>query len=236
MSNTHEYVIYDRAKLDPAIAMRWPAFEKAYGCGQWDSAKDFLVEWALDDESQIDSVDEILTRKTVRATLAMSDDPFHFLWAILGSGLSACTVDVGKGDYDYGNDIVSCAGAAFARGDLSLASLTAVWNLHADSVDPAAVLLPEVANAVLAQPRPTPMLPGLSKMMDGYGKGIGVSQSRRVIDFFLRAWRERWPLQAEGQTPRNGESIRSCVVANGLAKALRKRHLAKPCMFRWYEC
>jgi hypothetical protein len=78
MSNIHEYVVFDRAKLDPALAMRWPAFEKAYpGWVQWESAKDFLVEWALDDKSQIDSVDEILARKTVRATLAMSDDPFH---------------------------------------------------------------------------------------------------------------------------------------------------------------
>ena len=84
MSNTHEYVVFDRAKLDRALALKWPAFEKAYpGWGQWESAKEFLVEWALDDESQIESVDEILARKTVRATLAMSDDPFHFLWAIL---------------------------------------------------------------------------------------------------------------------------------------------------------
>ena len=238
MSNTHEYVIFDRGKLDPALALRWPAFEKAYpGWGQWASAKEFLVEWALDDQSQIDSVDEILARKTVRATLAMSDDPFHFLRTVLDSkGLSACGVDIEKGNYDYGDDIVSCAGAAFARGALSLASLTAVYHLHASRVDPAEVLPPDVASAVQAQPEPPPVLPGLSDMMPEGGDGIGVSQARRAIDFFLRAWRERWPLQAEGQTPRNGESIRSCAVAGGLAQALRKRHLSKPCMFRWYEC
>lgn len=236
MSNTHEYVVFDRAKLDSAIAMRWPAFEKTYGFIQWNSAKAFLVEWALNDQSQIDAVDEILARKTVRATLAMSDDPFHFLWAILDSkGMSACNIDVGKEDYDYANDIVSCAGAAFARGDLTLASLTAVYHLHASWVDPAEVLLPDVARAVMGQPRPRPMLPGFPDMMPTYGDGIGVSQARMVIDFFLRAWRERWPLQAEGQPPRKGESIRACVVADGLAKALRKRRLSKPCMFRWYE-
>jgi hypothetical protein len=131
MSNTHEYVIYDRAKLDPALAMRWPAFEKAFpGWGQWESAKEFLVEWALDDQAQIDSVDVILARKTVQATLAMSDAPFHFLGAILDSKrLSACRVEIEKGDYDYADDIVSCAGAGFARGELSLASLAAVYHL-----------------------------------------------------------------------------------------------------------
>ena len=238
MSNIHEYVVFDRAKLDPALAMRWPAFEKAYpGWVQWESAKDFLVEWALDDKSQIDSVDEILARKTVRATLAMSDDPFLFLLAILDEkGLSACEVEIERGDYDYGDDIVSCAGAAFARGDLSLASLAAVCHLHASRLDPAVVLLPDVTSAVQGQPSSPTMLPGLSDMMPAGADGIGVSQARRVIDFFLRAWRERWPLQAEGQTPRNGESIRSCAVANDLVQALRNRRLSKPCMFRWYEC
>ncbi len=238
MSNTHEYVIFDRAKLDPALAMRWPAFEKAYpGWGQWASAREFLVEWALDDQSQIDSVNEILARKTVQATMAMSDDPFQFLLMLLDSkALAACGVDIGKRDYDYGDDIVSCAGAAFARGDLSLSSLTAVCDLHASRVDPAEVLLPDVASAVQAQPGPPPMLPGFSDMMPEGADGIGVSQARRAIDFFLRAWRESWPLQAEGQTPRNGTSIHSCAVADGLAKALRKCRLSKPCMFRWYEC
>lgn len=236
MSNTHEYAIFDRAKLDPAIGMRWPAFEKAYpGWGQWESAKAFLVEWALDDRSLIDSVDHILARKTVRATLAMSGGPFHFLWGILDSkGLSACWVEIEKGDYDYADDIVSCAGAAFTRGELSLASLTAVCHLHASWVDPAEVLLPDVASAVQRQPGSPPMLPGFPDMMPEDADGIGVSQARRVIEFLLRAWREEWPLQAEGQALRNGESIRSCAVADHLACALRKRHLAKPCMFRWY--
>ena len=237
MSNTHEYVVFDRAKLDPAMALRWPAFEKKYpGWGQWESARQFLVEWGLG-ESHSGSVDAILARKTVRGTLALSDDPFAFLRAVLDEkGLSACGVEVEKGDYDYGDDIVSCAGAAFTRGDLSLASLTAVYHLHASRVDPSEVLLPEVASAVQEQPGSPPMLPGLPDMMPAGADGIGVSQARRVIDFLLRAWRERWPLQAEGQVPRAGESIRSCEVADGLAQALRNRRLSKPCMFRWYEC
>lgn len=218
--------------------MRWPEFDKSYpGWGQWESAKDFLVNWALDDQSQIDTVDKILARKTVRATLAMSDDPLRFLWAVLDSkGMAACGIDIEKGNYDYGEDIVSCAGAAFERGALSLASLTAVYDLHASCVNPAEVLHPEVASAVQKQPCSPPMLPGLPDMMPSGADGIGVSQARRVFDFFLRAWRERWSLQAEGQKPRYGQSIRSCSVADNFAQALRKYRLSKPCMFRWYEC
>jgi hypothetical protein len=75
MSNTHEYVIFDRAKLDPALALKWAAFERSYpSWGQWASARDFLVEWGLG-ESQVDRVDEILARQTVRGTLLLSDAP-----------------------------------------------------------------------------------------------------------------------------------------------------------------
>ena len=76
MSNTHEYVVFDRARLDPALVMKWPALEKAYpGWDQWGAARDFLVEWGLQ-EAHIARVDEILARKTVRATVLLSDAPF----------------------------------------------------------------------------------------------------------------------------------------------------------------
>lgn len=236
MSNTHEYVVFDRAKLDPALALKWPAFEKAYPQWfQWESARDFLVEWGLG-ETHIGIVDDILARRTVRWTLLLSDDPFHFLWAILNEKeLWDCYIEIEKWDYDYGDDIVSCAGAGFVRGELSLASLTAVYHLHASCVDPSQVLTPDVASVVKGQPGPLPILPGLPDLMPPGADGIGVAQARRVIDFLLRAWREWWPLYAKGQTPRNRETIRCCEVAVGLAQALRKRRLAKPCIFRWYE-
>jgi hypothetical protein len=234
--NLHEYFIFDRAKLEPALPMRWPAFEKAYpGWSEWESAWHFLVEWGLEG-SQIEMVDEILTRKTVGATLRLTDDPFHFLMMLLDEkGLTEDIVPIGIDDYSYGDEIVACAGAAFVRGDLSLASLTAVYHLHASRVDPEEVLLPDVAIAVLLQPEPPPMLPGMPNMMPSYVDSLGVSQARRFIDFLLRAWREKWPLRARGQAPRAGETIRCCAVAGDLAQSLQKRCLAKPCMFRWFE-
>ncbi len=180
MSNLHEYFVFDRAKLDPALALRWPAFEKAHpGWNQWNSAKDFLVEWALD-ESQHGSVDAILATKTVRVTMALSDSPFSFLYGLLDEkGLTTCSVEIDKGDYDYGDDIVSCAGAAFTRGELSLASLTAVCDLHASQVDPTEVLPPAAATAIQSQPKPSAMLPGWPDLMPTGADGIGVAQARK---------------------------------------------------------
>ncbi len=237
MSNTHEYIVFDRAKLDPALAMRWPEFDRAYpGWGQWDSARDFLVEWALDDETLINGVDEILTRRTVRSTLAMSGSSFHFLWAILNvKRLSARVIEIPSGDYAYAEDIVCCASTAFIRGDISLATLAAVYQLHASRVDLADCLPPAIASDVLSRPRPASILPGVLDEMPAGADGTGILQARRVIDFIRRAWREQWPLRADQRTREEGDSLRSCEVATRLAAALRHRRLLKPCMFRWYE-
>jgi len=238
MSNIHEYVIFDRAKVDPALTMRWPEFDQTYpGWCVWESAREFLIESVLN-EAQIGHVDEIFARKTLRATLRMSDGPFSFLHAILfEKKLWECHVEINFGDYDYGDDIVSCAGAGYIRGDLSLAALTAVCALHANRVRFADVLPYDVGIAVLEQAEPPLILPGLPGMKEDEGADcIGVSQSRRVIAFLLQAWRERWPLHGEGQKPRKNRTIRSCAVANDLVKALRKRRLIRPCMFRWFEC
>lgn len=237
MANTHEYVIFDRARLDPVLSMRWSELDRAYpGWGQWESARDFLVEWALDDESQIKSVDQILARKTVRTTLSMCDSPFHFLWGILYSkGLTAASVDIANDDYDYGDDIAACAGAAFVKGDISLATLAAVYHLHANRVDPARILPSKVTNVIKNQPSP-PMFPGFYDMMPVGGNEIGVSQSRRFITFILRAWHENWPIRIMGQKDWRGTSIRSCTVAGQLGRVFRRISISKPCIFRWYEC
>ncbi len=106
MSNTHEYVIFDRAKLDPALTMKWPELEKAHpGWMQWKSAKEFLVEWALD-STHVAFVDSILVRKTVRQTLALSNDPFTFLRSFMDEKGLSKYVEIEKEDYDYGDDIV----------------------------------------------------------------------------------------------------------------------------------
>jgi hypothetical protein len=237
MSNTHEYVVFDRAELDPAFAMTWRTFEKTHPeWFQWESARDFLIEYGLG-ESQIGQVDEILARKTVRTTMLFTDDPFHFLWAILNEKqLLSCGIEIEKGDHDYGHKIVACADAAFLRGDLSLASLTAVCALHASCVDFSELLLPEVATAIERQPPPTPMFPGFPDFMPWGGDGLGVTQTRRVIDFLILAWKQRWPLHMKAQPRRNTQTIRSCEVAGRLVQSFNKRRLVRPCMFRWYEC
>ena len=83
MSNPHEFAVFERAKLDPVLAMKWPAIEKAYpGWEQWASARDFLVEWGWN-APHVVRVDNILARKPVRGTLFLSDDPSHLLYSLM---------------------------------------------------------------------------------------------------------------------------------------------------------
>jgi hypothetical protein len=235
VSIIHEYVVFDRAKVDPAFAMSWPDFERAYPkWGQWYSPRAFLVEWALG-ESQIDQVDEILARKTVGQTFRFTTDPFGFLHQLLGEKGLYYDIDIKKGNYDYGDELVSCAGAAFIRGDISMASLTAVYHLHTQQIDLAAALLPDVARAVEERPGPAPMFPGVPDFLSYGVDSIGILQSRRFINFLTRAWKERWPLHADGQTGQDGRTIRASEVAHDLVRMLRKRRWIKPCMFRWCE-
>ncbi len=237
MSNTHEYVVFDRAELEPALSLRWGDFDKKYrGWGQWSSAEEFLVDWALDDQSQIEAVNQILAKKTVRATLLMCDDPFHFLWGLLDSKrFMKMRVDVDKCDYSSGDDLVSCAGAGFIRGVLSLAAFTAVYQLHASGINPFDSLPPKVAYKVMCQANGPPMLPCRPDLMQNIGDGLGISQTRRVLEFLDRAWRERWPLHIDGREMQIGDNIRSSVVAGRFAKQIRRRSFVKPCMFRWLE-
>ena len=236
MSNTHEYVVFDRAKVDRALSMRWPAFDLAFEpFSQWNSSRDFLVEWGLD-ESDIDRVDEIVSRKTVRATMRMNSSPFQFLIMILHEkGLVECSVDIEKGDYTYADDIVGCAGIAFVRGVLSRSSLWAVLRLHAGWAEFDTALPIEATDALSHCTVGPPMIPGVGELPPGAG-GVGVSDSRRVIAFLLQAWGERWPLKRDETSQSRRATIRDCKPAAELVRRLRKRQMASPCICRWYEC
>jgi len=125
MPNTHEYAFFDRSKIDRVLRMKWPVADKDFSSwGQWDSARSFLTEWALDGVSP-GELDRIISNKTVGATLRASGDQFSFLWGILeATGLCAAGAEIPKGDYEYANEIVACAAFWFGRGALSLAGLT----------------------------------------------------------------------------------------------------------------
>jgi len=78
--------------------MKWPVADKDFSSwGQWDSARSFLTEWALDGVSP-GELDRIISNKTVGATLRASGDQFSFLWGILeATGLCAGGAEIPKG-------------------------------------------------------------------------------------------------------------------------------------------
>jgi len=77
-----------------------------------------LIESVLN-EAQIGHVDEILARKTLRATLrrAMAPSPFCIRFCSRRS-CGNVTLRSISGTTTTGDDIVSCAGAGYIRGDL----------------------------------------------------------------------------------------------------------------------
>ena len=120
MANTHEHTFFDRALVDRAFAMKWAALDKKYrGWGQWSSAQDLLVNWAMDGIDDTEA-DHILATKTVRATFPSVRRPFGFLWGLSDAkSLCAGGADIPKGEHEYADQITSCAAAGFARGQLS---------------------------------------------------------------------------------------------------------------------
>jgi hypothetical protein len=170
-----------------------------------------------------------LPNPTVRATMRLAEDQFHFLWGVLDAkSLWAGGADIPKGESEYAESIVSCARAAFIRGELSLAGLTAVYQLHASWVGPLEGVPTKVARAVMS--RPTLMLPDMPDLVPPGGDALGVVQTRLFFDFLRRAWAGRWP------TDQDGETIRSCEVVADLVDSLRSKRLVRPCVYRWYEC
>lgn len=228
VSNTHEYTFFDRAKLDRALGLKWSAFDKSYpGWGQWESAKQFLTDWAI--ELPEDAVDRLLATKTVRATMRSAEDQFHFLWGILDAKqLHAGGTDIPKGEFEYADQIVSCASAAFTRGELTLAGLTAVYQLHASWVGPLKGVPRKIARAVMSPP--TPMFPDMPDLAPPGGDALGVVHTRLFFDFLRRAWKGQWPIHQDGET------IRSCGIAAALVESLKGKRLVRPCVYRWYSC
>jgi hypothetical protein len=231
MPNTHEYTIFDRAKVDHAFALKWPAFEKKHwGMSSWNTATAFLTEWALGCE--LDEAERIVATKTVRATLRDSDDAFFMLWGLLDVAsldLVCGGAEIGKGDYTYAAEIVGCAVGAHERGEITLPALAAVYHLHASYIGPLTGAAPAVIKAVMKRV-PAPMFPDIPNLAPYTGDALGVVQTRLFFDFLRRAWRGRWPLADDART------IRDVEVAADLFESISGRRFAQPCIYRWYEC
>lgn len=224
MSNTHLYVLFDREDLDEVLAMTWREFQKKV---EWNAGetRDFLLENVLSEEYE-KKVDAVLTRKTVRETFRLCACHFDFLMSLLEITNICDTVTIPKRNYDFGEDIFSCAALGYQRGELTFLSLVSAFDLHLGWVGLDKFLAPAVTEAILEQPAKL-MLPRLPKAQPGVecgrGNGLNVADTRRFMTFLKRAWDEEWP------------EIRSCEVAERLTEVIRC-DFSKPCIFHWFEC
>ena len=146
MSYTHEYIVFDEAKLEKILKLRWSSFDKKFSWSEWENSKEMLVEFGLA-VSDVDRVDEILARKTVRQTIEMSDTPDLFLHVMLDQiPLWDDGVDMSEeSGFESAAEIVSCACLAFVQGRISFEMMAAACDLHYRHCNPAEYLPAEVA-------------------------------------------------------------------------------------------
>lgn len=225
MSNTHVYKIFDREELDHVLAMTWRQYQKQM---KWTAreTRHFLLENALSEEYG-NNVDAMLSGKTVRQTFRFCDGHFYFLMSLLENMNNYYSVTIPKRNYEFGEEIFSCAALGYQRGELSFPSLLAAFDLHLGWVTLDEYLDPAVAAAILELPVKAmlPRLPSAQPGKDcGGGNGLNVADTRRFMTFLTRAWDEDWP------------EIRSSEVAGLLFHTIRDGVWAKPCIFHWLEC
>lgn len=225
MSNTHLFCLFERAELDHVLAMTWRQFQKKM---KWNSrdTRNFIVENALSEE-YASKVDAVFSEKTVRQTFRFCGSHFYFLMSLLENTNNCCTVTIPKGNYEFGEEIFSCAALGYQRGELSFPSLVAAFNLHLGWVTLDEYLAPAIAAAILELPMKAmlPRLPDAQPGKDcGGGNGLNVADTRRFMTFLTRAWDGDWP------------EIRSSEVAGLLFHTIRDAAWAKPCICHWFEC
>ncbi len=227
MGNIYEYTVFDRDMLDPILDTKWSDMWTP-GMGDFESVREFLVDYALDEQDDIDNVDKIMA-ETVRRSLELGRCGFSVIFMLLeGSPMpETFSVEIGEWSEDdaYGQ-ILLCANLGFSRGLLTPATIRAVYALHscwAHEVRPP-------KGICVDGPHPL-MLPRMPELMPSRGDGVGVVQARLFINFLTRAWKEDWPIE-KGKSPK---TIRSCRVAGELAKGFRTMRMKRPCIYRWME-
>lgn len=237
---SHDYTLFDEAKIERVLKLRWSAFDKAYSWLQWESSKDMLVEFGLA-SSDIKNVDYVVARKTVRQTILMSDTPFLFFHVMLDGVSQGQEGQLWSDGHDlsynlgfqYADDIVSCACLAYTQDRISFEELSAVCDLHLGFVDPSKYLPTAVADKWLNKPMipMMSMLPDLFKDTSSYG--LDTAQTMLLFSFVKAAWKGRWRLYSTAHKPGDRRTIRSVQAANRLFEMAtnRRMKLKRPCIY-----
>ncbi len=202
MGLEHFYQVIDRPEVDKLLGLTWPQFHRRYGWepGQWGSAEEFLVDFALDDERARDDVDHVLKTRTLRWTMLRSSPKFFFMVEIAGQipQLSMrCPRFWCEGLYQS-HMFLGAASNAFLEGRISTRMLRAVVSLHGGPGEVRGLKLPsakfqELEHALEPWEDPAGMF-GWMRLRgyeDGYYQ-LGSRDARLVFEFLLQAWSENW--------------------------------------------
>lgn len=254
MGIEHFYQIIDRAVVDPFLSLTWPEFHKRYrwSGSQWESAAEFLSDFALDEEADEEQVARILARQSLRWTMLRCSQ-FFFLSELLQHAPAVerrCPQFWFGGIADH-ELVLSAAVSGFLDGRLKKQDLLTILALHGGPAEALSLEFSRsefrtVEQAITPWNDRPAMFPWQKRGEIDCDCPLGIADTRRFLNFVRRSWSEKWPCPYLGRVtsselPKNrrkSPTMRDNLVAGRLFRWLRKLdqdRLARLCIFRHFD-
>src|SRR6267143_5384639 len=200
MGTEQFYWFVDRASVDPVLEMTWKAFLRKYPWRRRILEEHF--NFAVIDENDVGGIDNILVRKTLRWTVKHAQPAYYFLNVIVHHvpSLRRRCPEVWPDNLFEFAVLESTAVEAFLQGEIGARTLWAINNIDG-AEDPRVWLELSRSDAMRVRKalksgvieRPIFSWQDEESLNDGY-RCLGVSDTKRFVDFLIRAWRNNWPV------------------------------------------
>lgn len=240
------YQVIDRAVVDPLLALTWPEFLRRYKWrhGQRHDPAEYLEDFALDDEDDIENIPRILASRTLRWTMQRTAPQLHFLETIFESTpdiRNRCPTLYCGPIFAYKAMFLAAAVDGFFNERLTWWDLFVTCSLlgaddtfdYLDLDDLDRRGLQEVLHPMFV---PSPVFPWLPREHDGQYYSLGLRETKSFLKFVQRAVAENWacPLIAKDtlaelpRAARKAPTMRDNEVATKLVRWLnRSRRFGK---------
>lgn len=254
------YEFFDSRTFAPVWEMSWADFirthrtrwavNRRYDPGEYQrrSLRE-LIAFSLNTNPSAEQIEHILNNQTVRWTIRHSTPQLFVISSIISDGLP----DLRRATISFETSVeVDCLLAAavdaYLERRMTRAALRAVMKLHSIAEPSEFLDLTRKEKHVLrdadlsrAMWKPIYAWQGMGWLTDeSCANGLAHTDTKRFVDFVIRAWNENWP------TPRltdikytaasRSPQFQDFDVARELARRLKSkvRYFKKPCVFlRW---
>lgn len=246
------YRVFDRAAVDPVLAMRWTEYlaQRATDRESIEELLEFAVDGPDGDAPDPEYVQQILAERTLRWTMSHATPQFYFLHELVNCtpGLAKRCPAIWPEAFAEEAIFLGVSTCAFLAGKCTAPDWAAMMTLHGwPNLEEFLELTPAESKSLKRSVRsliemPKPMFPWQSGdfLDDGYAC-LGVRESRRLLRHIARAWAENWPVAklqpdlheilglAEGASAR----IRQFKIARQFTGWGKPGRFERPCLLRY---